>query len=127
MKAMRKGFPYLRAMLSFLPQKLLHRSAAGRKVGQPHLGVFAGEDDARRAGFEGGGGRVEDVLRLGLFLISAGWDVDVDAGKDSALSAFSRTFRGEGTVPFCSDDFTKGDSPRRFSTPSIARRVSRAT
>src|SRR5690348_5524077 len=71
------------------------RLARRVEIGQPHFGIFPRQDDAVRAGFQGGGGCGIGVVRCGLARVFAGGDADVDAGQDAAFAPDSveRAFR----------------------------------
>lgn len=66
--------------------KFSHCLSAGSEIGEHHFGIFAREDNAFGAGFERCGGGSGNVLGRGLFVVSAGRDINVDAGIDFAFA-----------------------------------------
>lgn len=92
-----------RCVLRLLREDLAQGVAGGGEIGEPHLGVFAGENDAVGAGVEGGADGLADVVGRGALFGCLGvdqrGDVDVDAGIDLDLSGDA----GEGAAGFAGD------------------------
>ena len=71
--------------------------AGALEVGEFHLGIFAGGDDAVGIAVEGGEDGIADAVGRALAVGGLGGDVDVDAGPEQGVGAGEA---GAGTLGF---------------------------
>ena len=71
--------------------------AGSFEVGEFHLRIFTGEDDAIGTAVEGGEDGIADAVGRALAVGGLGGDVDVDAGPEQGVGAAQA---GAGTLSF---------------------------
>jgi hypothetical protein len=67
--------------------ELLEGGAGSLEVGEFHLRIFTGEDDAVGVALEGGEDGIADAVGRALAVGGLGGDVDVDAGPEQGVGA----------------------------------------
>jgi hypothetical protein len=67
--------------------ELLEGGAGSFEVGEFHLRIFTGEDDAIGTAVEGGEDGIADAVGRALAVSGLGGDVDVDAGPEQGVGA----------------------------------------
>jgi len=77
---------------------LLEGGAGALEVGEFHLGIFTGEDDAVGIAVEGGEDGIADAVGRALAVGGLGGDVDVDAGPEQGVGV-ADAGAGGGTDP----------------------------
>jgi hypothetical protein len=77
--------------------ELLEDGAGSLEVGEFHLRIFTGEDDAIGTAMEGDKDGITDAVGRVLAVGGLGGDVDVDAGPDQGVGAVEA---GAGTLSF---------------------------
>ena len=76
---------------------MVEGGAGALEVGEFHLGIFAGEDDAVGIAVEGGEDGIADAVGRALAVGGLGGDVDVDAGPEKSVGSGEA---GAGTLGF---------------------------